>query len=48
LKAKGILAGIELAPFYPELPNALLVCVTEVQTKEAIDGLASALEEVLR
>jgi glycine dehydrogenase subunit 1 len=48
LKAKGILAGIELAPIYPELPHTLLVCVTEVQTKEAIDGLASAFEEVLR
>ncbi|MBN1939910.1 MAG: aminomethyl-transferring glycine dehydrogenase subunit GcvPA [Candidatus Aminicenantes bacterium] len=48
LQAKGILPGLELAPFYPELPNTLLVCVTEVRTKEEIDGFAAALEEVLR
>jgi glycine dehydrogenase subunit 1 len=48
LRTKGILAGLELAPAYPELPNSLLVCVTEVQTREGIDHLAAALEEVLR
>ena len=41
-------AGLPLAAFYPELKNALLVCVTEVHTKEEIDRLAAALEEVLR
>ncbi len=48
LQAKGILPGLELAPFYPELPDSLLVCVTEIRTKEEIDGFAAALEEVLR
>ncbi len=48
LRAKGILAGLELAPLYPELPGTMLVCVTEVRSKEEIDGLAAALEEVLR
>lgn len=35
LKAEGILGGLALAPDYPELGNALLVCATE--TKEADD-----------
>ncbi len=48
LQAKGMLPGLELAPFYPELPKTLLVCITEVQTREGIDQLAAALEEVLR
>jgi len=48
LQAKGIIPGLELAPFYPELPDTLLVCVTEVRTKEEIDAFAAALEEVLR
>lgn len=48
LKAKGFLAGLTLDPFYPELKNALLVAVTEVQTRETIDRLAAALEEVVR
>jgi len=48
LKAKGILAGIPLGQDYPELSGGLLVCVTEVQNREAIERLASGLEEVLR
>jgi glycine dehydrogenase subunit 1 len=48
LKAKGVLGGIPLGSAYPELKNGLLVCVTEVQTRETIDRLAAALAEVLR
>jgi glycine dehydrogenase subunit 1 len=48
LKAKGILAGLALGAFYPELRNGLLVCVTEVKTRETIERLAAAVEEVLR
>jgi glycine dehydrogenase subunit 1 len=40
----GILGGLPLAPYYPELgENTLLLCVTEQRTKEDIDALASAL-----
>ncbi len=48
LQAAGFLPGLELGPLYPELPNTLLVCVTEVRTKDEIDGLAAALKEALR
>ncbi|MHB8055756.1 MAG: aminomethyl-transferring glycine dehydrogenase subunit GcvPA [Candidatus Aminicenantales bacterium] len=48
VQAEGILAGLDLSPAYPELPKTLLVCVTEVQTREGIDHLAAALKEALR
>ncbi len=47
LKAKGLIGGYGLGPAYPELENAALVCVTEMRTKDQIDRLAQALEEVL-
>ncbi len=47
LKAKGLIGGYGLEPAYPELKNAVLVCVTEMRTKDQIDRLAQALEEVL-
>jgi glycine dehydrogenase subunit 1 len=48
LQAKGILGGLALQPFYPEMDRSLLVCVTEVKTKACIEALAAALEEVFR
>jgi glycine dehydrogenase subunit 1 len=48
LRAKGIIGGLPLAPEYPELKDAVLVCVTEMHAKEEIDRLAALLEEVLR
>ncbi len=36
----GILGGLDLGRFYPELTNHILLCVTEVRTKEEIDKLA--------
>lgn len=48
LAAKGILGGYRLAGDYPELGDALLLCVTETVSKQAIDALASALAEIAR
>ena len=48
LRAKGIVGGLGLKGFYPELAPCALFCVTEVHTKAEIDRLAVALEEVLR
>ncbi len=48
LKKKGILAGLALAPDYPELADCGLICVTETKSREDIDQLARALQEVLR
>ena len=39
-----IVPGVPLARFYPELANALLVCVTETARKEQIDALVRGLE----
>ena len=42
LVEQKILAGIELAKFYPELKNTLLVCVTETHPRAAIDRFVAA------
>ena len=48
LRSKGILGGLDLGRFYPELSRSALFCVTEAHRKEDIDRLAAALEEALR
>jgi glycine dehydrogenase subunit 1 len=45
LLGKKILGGIALEAYYPEMSDALLVCVTETTKKEAIDNLVAALAE---
>lgn len=44
----GIMAGLPLGDYYPEMANALLVAVTEVRTKAQIDRFADALASVLK
>ncbi len=44
LLEKNILGGVDLAPFYPELKNAMLFAVTEKRTREEIDVLVRELE----
>ncbi|RIK80315.1 MAG: aminomethyl-transferring glycine dehydrogenase subunit GcvPA [Planctomycetota bacterium] len=39
----GYLAGLPLAPWYPELSDCLLIAVTEKRTKAELDGLVHAL-----
>jgi glycine dehydrogenase subunit 1 len=46
LLPKGIVAGFPLGGWYPELADSLLVCVTELQTREDIDRLAAALKDI--
>ena len=41
----GIIGGYPLAQDYPDLPNAMLFCVTETRTKEDIDLLVDVLKE---
>ena len=43
----GLLAGLPLQRFYPELANCLLVCATEKRTDAEIDRFRVALAEVL-
>ena len=48
LRDRGILGGIDLGRFYPELATCILVTATELTTSGDIDALARALREVLR
>lgn len=43
---KGIEGGLPLAQFYPDRKNEFLVCVTETNTREQIDGLVKGLESI--
>jgi glycine dehydrogenase subunit 1 len=47
LSARGIAAGIPLGPDYPELPDCLLVAVTETHERADIDEWAKAMAEAL-
>lgn len=44
----GIQAGFSLKEFYPELGNALLVCVTETKTEEDLSKFVSTLKTVIK
>jgi glycine cleavage system P protein (glycine dehydrogenase) subunit 1 len=43
--ARGVVAGLPLGSWYPELEDCLLVCATEVHEGEAMDRLIAALTE---
>jgi glycine dehydrogenase subunit 1 len=43
LAEEGIVAGVPLAPWYPELENRYLFCVTETKTREAMDRLVKEM-----
>lgn len=48
LLKQGILCGLPLGSYYPELDNCLLVAVTETRTKAQIDDFAAKLKEALK
>ena len=43
----GIIGGLDLSYFYPDINNAMLLCVTETKTKEDIDDLVSAVSNII-
>ena len=43
MRAQGILGGVNLAEWYPELGNAVLVCATETKTGHDIQNYVEAL-----
>ena len=47
LLKRGIVAGLPISKWYPELDNASLWCVTETKTKADIDLLVKAIREAL-
>ncbi len=47
LKEKGILAGLNLQEYYPEIGNALLVCATETKTSADLQKYTQQLGQAL-
>lgn len=47
LQAAGIVGGYAVESYYPQLPNTLLVCATEMRTSEDIAHYANALKTCL-
>lgn len=47
LKEKGIVGGLHLGEFFPDLGDCLLVCVTELHNKDKIDYMAACLEDAV-
>jgi glycine dehydrogenase subunit 1 len=45
MEKRGVLAGLPLSRFYPELTHELLVCATELTTPAQIDEFAAALAQ---
>jgi glycine dehydrogenase subunit 1 len=43
----GIVGGLDLGRFYPDREDQMLLCVTEMNTKEEIDYLVEALTEII-
>jgi glycine dehydrogenase subunit 1 len=48
LGARGILGGLDLAPYFPELGPALLVCATETKTAADLERYRAALADALQ
>ncbi|HHT9109910.1 MAG TPA: aminomethyl-transferring glycine dehydrogenase subunit GcvPA [Candidatus Brocadiaceae bacterium] len=46
LLKKGIIGGLEISGWYPELSDCLLLCVTETKTRESIERLVIELGEL--
>ncbi len=46
LREMGVVAGLDLGKYYPELAGCLLTAVTEKRTREEIELLAGMLKEV--
>ncbi len=45
VKENNIVPGLGLGKYYPELKNHLLICVTEMHSKEDIDNLINIMKE---
>ncbi|HZO22365.1 MAG TPA: aminomethyl-transferring glycine dehydrogenase subunit GcvPA, partial [Steroidobacteraceae bacterium] len=48
LASRGILGGLDLSTYYPELGHALLVCATETKTEADIERYAAVLGEAMQ
>src|SRR5262249_13849167 len=43
---KGIIPGVPLEGYYPDMRDSLLICVTETAKKEEIDNLVTELDRI--
>ena len=48
LAARGILGGLDLSAYYPELGAALLVCATETKTAADIERYRATLQDAMQ
>ena len=48
LRKKGIIGGLNLGEYYPELKKCALVCVTEMHKKDDIDRLVAVLKKSMK
>jgi glycine dehydrogenase subunit 1 len=48
LAEQGIIGGYDLGRSYPDLADGLLLCCTEMTTREQVDRFAGALAEIVR
>ena len=48
LLGQGILGGLPLKKFYPDMSDAILYCATEMNTRDQIDRLGAALETLAK
>ena len=46
LKLEGIIGGYALESYYPDLKNCMLICVTELNSREEMDILTKKLEAI--
>ena len=46
LKQEGIIGGYALESYYPDLKNCMLICVTELNSREEMDILTEKLEAI--
>ncbi len=46
LLKEGIIGGLEIEKYYPNLNNCLLFCVTELNTREDIDRLVEVIKNI--
>ena len=47
LRAQGILGGLDISGWYPELGQAILVCATETKTAADLDHYVQQMERIL-
>lgn len=47
LYGSGIIGGLDISQFYPEIKGAMLLCVTETKSKDDIDKLIHAMSEIM-